>query len=587
LTEAERENLVAYLDNELEDAQARAVEAKIHLNPAVRAQADQMKRAWDLLDYLPRAEPRADFTCRTMDRLTALGPIEKRAHWKSTLAWAAVFLCVTAGGAAVCWLIERHNNSANSTEQDIAHNLRLLQHLPTYRWVNDIAQLNEISQPELFGDDFSEPLLPAGSGDITASAAENADTVGADKLAQSHPDQYAVLETRWQEFRSLPMERQDALRKLDRLLNQDQDTATRARQWRVLTRYVQWAGQLPVEDQRRLQNATRQEWKRLVRELRDRDWLSHQPQAVQERVAALPAGQDQSDEIGRLRKEERALRLAWTERSRPDADQRSPLTPGFLPEEVQNFVHDRLVPLLMPGDKKDFDDASHEGGNRYIRTLAKLTDRYAPASVTASIPKTKQQLAGMVDKELHKRLTGKDAAERPEVKALIQAEGRWPDFGIAAIAVLRQHRPKSDFPKWAHARPMDFEPAVQTFLDRQLLPALTPDEKKQLEQAEGQWPDYHRTMMKLAREHGMAVPGMSLPGAPEFWDQLATSLPDESDHLLLEFAAKLADRDLAGMQFSLTDRIRRERLKEEYYHRNPDRLQQRLLEDFQAWQRKG
>ncbi len=417
LTEAERENLVAYLDHELEDAQARAVEAKIQLNPAVRAEADQMKRAWDLLDYLPRAEPKADFTCRTMDRLTALRPIESRARrWRAIFGWAAVFLCVTACGFALCWLVEGHTISGGST--------------------------------------------------------------------------------------------------------------------------------------------------------------------------------DRSDEIGRSRKAEQAFHPMWSERARSDSELSSPLHPGFLPEEVQAFVHDRLTPLLLgdkkdTGDRKDFEDAYREGGSRYIRTLLKLTDRYAPASVTTSIPKTRQQLAGMVDKELHKRLTGKDAAERPDVKALIQAEGRWPDFGIAVIAFLRQHRPKIEVPKWAHARPMDFEPAVQTFLDRQLIPALTPNEKKQLEQAEGQWPDYHRTMMKLAHEHGMSVPGMSLPGAPEFWDQLSTSLPDESDHLLLEFAAKMPDRDLAAMQFSLTDRARRERLKEEYYQHNPDRLQQRLLEDFQAGQRKN
>src|SRR5437868_11148888 len=79
LTDAERQDLVAYLDNELEQPSARALEAKLQLDPAARAEADQMKRAWDLLDYLPRAEPKPDFTGRTMSRLTALRPVEARA----------------------------------------------------------------------------------------------------------------------------------------------------------------------------------------------------------------------------------------------------------------------------------------------------------------------------------------------------------------------------------------------------------------------------------------------------------------------------------------------------------------------------
>ena len=123
---------------------------------------------------------------------------------------------------------------------------------------------------------------------------------------------------------------------------------------------------------------------------------------------------------------------------------------------------------------------------------------------------------------------------------------------------------------------------MQTFLDSQLVPLLSPAEKKQLQGAEGVWPDYHRTLMKLAEDHGLSVPGLSLPGGREFWNRLAAALPDESDHLLIEFAATLSDKDLSAIQFSPGDRAGRERLKDEYYRRNPERLRKRLLEDYQA-----
>ena len=130
--------------------------------------------------------------------------------------------------------------------------------------------------------------------------------------------------------------------------------------------------------------------------------------------------------------------------------------------------------------------------------------------------------------------------------------------------------------------PFNFAPKGWAFCDGQLLPLLSAAEKKQLDATEGVWPDYHRTLMKLADDHGLSVPGLSLPGGREFWDRLAAVLPDESDHLLIEFAATLNDKDLAAIQFSPGDRVARERLKDEYYRRNPERLRKRLLEDYQA-----
>ena len=48
LSEQERADLVAYLDGELSGEAARAMEAKISLNPAIRAEADALRRAWEL-----------------------------------------------------------------------------------------------------------------------------------------------------------------------------------------------------------------------------------------------------------------------------------------------------------------------------------------------------------------------------------------------------------------------------------------------------------------------------------------------------------------------------------------------------------
>src|SRR5205807_3086423 len=81
-SEKERADLVAYLDGELEGDAARALEQKLALDPAARAEADDLKRTWDLLDFLPKSEPSPNFTHRTLDRLrpvaTASQPVSRR-----------------------------------------------------------------------------------------------------------------------------------------------------------------------------------------------------------------------------------------------------------------------------------------------------------------------------------------------------------------------------------------------------------------------------------------------------------------------------------------------------------------------------
>ena len=57
LSDDEREELIAYLDGELDGAGTEAVERKLHADPRIRAEADALRQTYNLLDYLPKAEP--------------------------------------------------------------------------------------------------------------------------------------------------------------------------------------------------------------------------------------------------------------------------------------------------------------------------------------------------------------------------------------------------------------------------------------------------------------------------------------------------------------------------------------------------
>jgi anti-sigma factor RsiW len=73
LTPDDRSNLVAYLDGELNDAQARAMATKLTQSVTARREADALRKTWEMLDLLPRPKASEDFTARTLTVATRGG----------------------------------------------------------------------------------------------------------------------------------------------------------------------------------------------------------------------------------------------------------------------------------------------------------------------------------------------------------------------------------------------------------------------------------------------------------------------------------------------------------------------------------
>src|SRR5438067_1775167 len=66
------EEIVAYLDGELDAKAAEGLAAKIRTDPKLRTEADALQRTWDILDILPRPEPSATFATRTLSQAIPL-----------------------------------------------------------------------------------------------------------------------------------------------------------------------------------------------------------------------------------------------------------------------------------------------------------------------------------------------------------------------------------------------------------------------------------------------------------------------------------------------------------------------------------
>jgi len=159
LTEAERAELVAYLDGELTGEVKRAVETRINLDPTWRAEAESLKRTWDLLDYLPRPEPSPNFTHRTLDKLSthatraALGQRRSGRRWLFGAGWAAaVVLIGLAGYFAAVGLTP----PPKPVPKDLARDLRLIENFRAYEDVEMLEFLRELDRPDLFGDEGAD-----------------------------------------------------------------------------------------------------------------------------------------------------------------------------------------------------------------------------------------------------------------------------------------------------------------------------------------------------------------------------------------------------------------------------------------------
>jgi anti-sigma factor RsiW len=158
LNDQERADLVAYLDGELTGEAARALEAKLSLHPEARAEAESLRRAWELLDYLPRPEPSSGFTGRTLSKLAPLRPPPpvaapgRRWRWRGLLfglAWAGALLLAALGGyAGFDRLVPRE-----PTDEELLRDVRILENRRYYDLVDNVDFLRELDQPDLFGEE--------------------------------------------------------------------------------------------------------------------------------------------------------------------------------------------------------------------------------------------------------------------------------------------------------------------------------------------------------------------------------------------------------------------------------------------------
>jgi hypothetical protein len=176
--------LIAYLDGELTEPQARQLEARLSQSSAERTKLDSYKKTWDLLDNLPKIAPSRNFTEKTIERLeplaltTLVQPAGRAlsatvaAISTSTLTpqvlpsrrrfsgwvWAATLLAGLSLGyfSRQFWDDYKTARIEKDRDAEAFADTRLLKNLHLYKYVDDLEFIQDLDKPELFGDTAKE-----------------------------------------------------------------------------------------------------------------------------------------------------------------------------------------------------------------------------------------------------------------------------------------------------------------------------------------------------------------------------------------------------------------------------------------------
>jgi anti-sigma-K factor RskA len=152
------EQLVAYLDGELELEDARRIEDRLAFDSEFRTRLKELQQSWDLLDVLPRSETDEKFTTSTIS-LVALKAAEdvqhettrtRRSGWMHGFWVAVVTLLLTfVGFKAYDFWLERDNDR-------LLRDLAVIDRVDLYRNIDNIDFLLKLETEAQFGDEVAE-----------------------------------------------------------------------------------------------------------------------------------------------------------------------------------------------------------------------------------------------------------------------------------------------------------------------------------------------------------------------------------------------------------------------------------------------
>ena len=231
------EQLVAYLDGELDVESSRRVEELLATDAEVRRRLQAMERTWDLLDDLDTAPAGGQFAQTTLEMvaLAASKDIEhnvadapRRRRRRLSIIGGSLFLAAIFGFFAVLLCVPDPNHR-------LLQDLSVLENLDEYRQVGQIEFLHMLRDEGLFAKDEGE--VPAAMRPDESLADRR------QRVEKMSPSDHARLVRLQERLADFDQDQRQQLQQLDETLQEAAD-AMQLRQ--IMHRYCQWLADLPL-----------------------------------------------------------------------------------------------------------------------------------------------------------------------------------------------------------------------------------------------------------------------------------------------------------------------------------------------------
>jgi anti-sigma factor RsiW len=157
LTSEQRENLVAYLDGELDEVATQEMERTLAHSLEARHEVDMLTRTWELLDTLPKPKASDEFSKRTLSSIKVEDLKQSGVGWFRSANWGRRIYPVYWGlglivVATVAFSVSRFGIPDES--QQLVEELPLIEEYNVYSDIVDVEFLQELQKSGLFDEDL-------------------------------------------------------------------------------------------------------------------------------------------------------------------------------------------------------------------------------------------------------------------------------------------------------------------------------------------------------------------------------------------------------------------------------------------------
>jgi anti-sigma factor RsiW len=149
------EQLIAYLDGQLDAIASEQLERRMTQDSALRERANRLEQAWDMLAALPKIDVDDSFTQSTIEMVAVAaeadaGRVEiRRRNWK----WIAGVAGTLALAATACVGYVISNQVVPDANRQLLEDLPVIEELDLYQQIGSVDYLEQLADAEMFPEE--------------------------------------------------------------------------------------------------------------------------------------------------------------------------------------------------------------------------------------------------------------------------------------------------------------------------------------------------------------------------------------------------------------------------------------------------